>query len=449
MNNRRIAFLLAFFIAIGVLVAIVSSYALRPAEVKRESRKRMRIASGSMAPTFVGQHFASVCDDCKFTIRGDAQTSSSILVCPNCSFRHESWDSRPVDGEKVSVDLTAYTNEPPQRWDTIAFRQPGEEDTWAVKRIVGLPGERITIKNGDVYADNQILRKPLDLAMKMAILVHDSKFPASSAERRWRPAGEETDWNLEDNVFKIDVGKGPTAEELEEIKRSGINDNELQYHNWRCVESPSPRDEDAPIRDSYGYNHAVSRPLNDARDIYLLADMKMNDDAHLGILVSDLVDFAALTLDTNQTLATVKGVNKLLAERRSQLINGERISLAFGLLDQRVFVAINGSVLIDQPFEPRTRGIKHRLRSPYHLRLSMSRGSITLHRLRVYRDIHYLGANGLARQWRSEKPIAVDTFFVLGDNPPISQDSRDSTYGLIPLNDVLGKTTRLRISGPK
>jgi signal peptidase I len=46
----------------------------------------------------------------------------------------------------------------PQRGDIIVFRSPGQADKDFIKRVIGLPGEKVRIKNGRVYVNG----KPLD-----------------------------------------------------------------------------------------------------------------------------------------------------------------------------------------------------------------------------------------------------------------------------------------------
>ena len=43
----------------------------------------------------------------------------------------------------------------PQRWDVIAFRLPEEPRYCLRKRLVGLPGETVTIKDGAVWIDGK------------------------------------------------------------------------------------------------------------------------------------------------------------------------------------------------------------------------------------------------------------------------------------------------------
>lgn len=59
------------------------------------------------------------------------------------------------------ADKRIWRNQEPKRWDIIVFKavEPDAEHTTLVKRIVGLPGERIHIAGGKVYVND----KPLEL----------------------------------------------------------------------------------------------------------------------------------------------------------------------------------------------------------------------------------------------------------------------------------------------
>jgi signal peptidase I len=48
----------------------------------------------------------------------------------------------------------------PRRWDLIVFRYPEEPSILYVKRLIGLPGEEITIRDGQVWANGIVLTPP-------------------------------------------------------------------------------------------------------------------------------------------------------------------------------------------------------------------------------------------------------------------------------------------------
>ena len=53
--------------------------------------------------------------------------------------------------------VVARTARWPQRGDIVTFRHPFREEMLLVKRVVGLPGERLTIANGQVHIDGEVL----------------------------------------------------------------------------------------------------------------------------------------------------------------------------------------------------------------------------------------------------------------------------------------------------
>ena len=61
------------------------------------------------------------------------------------------------NGEEVLLNKIVYQFSTPKRGDVIAFHPNGDENTHLyVKRIVGLPGETIQIKQGSVYINGEM-----------------------------------------------------------------------------------------------------------------------------------------------------------------------------------------------------------------------------------------------------------------------------------------------------
>lgn len=55
------------------------------------------------------------------------------------------------DKEYLIVDEISYRFTPPARGDVIIFRFPEDQSKFFIKRIIGLPGEKVTISEGKVY----------------------------------------------------------------------------------------------------------------------------------------------------------------------------------------------------------------------------------------------------------------------------------------------------------
>lgn len=55
-------------------------------------------------------------------------------------------------GEKIIINKAAYVSGDPERGDIVVFTPPGENnEKYYIKRVVGLPGETVEIKDGDLF----------------------------------------------------------------------------------------------------------------------------------------------------------------------------------------------------------------------------------------------------------------------------------------------------------
>lgn len=76
---------------------------------------------------------------------------SFIII--NADIPTGSMENTIMAGDRVFGNRLAYLTSDPQRGDIIFFRYPDNEDDIYVKRIIGLPGETVTIEDGCVYID--------------------------------------------------------------------------------------------------------------------------------------------------------------------------------------------------------------------------------------------------------------------------------------------------------
>ena len=59
------------------------------------------------------------------------------------------------DGDNLIVDKISYRFQDPERYDIIIFPYKYEEDTYYIKRIIGLPGEHVRIDDsGNIAAQH-------------------------------------------------------------------------------------------------------------------------------------------------------------------------------------------------------------------------------------------------------------------------------------------------------
>ena len=61
------------------------------------------------------------------------------------------------DGDNLIVDKLSYRFKDPKRYDIVVFPYKYEENTYYIKRIIGLPGETVLVIDGYAYIDGQQL----------------------------------------------------------------------------------------------------------------------------------------------------------------------------------------------------------------------------------------------------------------------------------------------------
>jgi len=58
------------------------------------------------------------------------------------------------DNEYLIIDEISYRFNEPKRGDIVVFRYPKNPQEYFIKRVIGLPGEQIQVKDGNVYLYN-------------------------------------------------------------------------------------------------------------------------------------------------------------------------------------------------------------------------------------------------------------------------------------------------------
>jgi signal peptidase I len=111
------------------------------------------------------------------------------------------------NGEYLIINEFSYHFREPARGEVIIFRYPQDTSKFFIKRIIGLPGERLVIKNSEINIYNKdypggmtisesylpqnikMADMQLDLSDKEYFVLGDNR-PASSDSRFWGPLNE-------------------------------------------------------------------------------------------------------------------------------------------------------------------------------------------------------------------------------------------------------------------
>lgn len=81
-------------------------------------------------------------------------------VIVNAVIPSGSMESTIMTGDRVFGYRLAYRDDKPQRGDIVIFRYPDNEEELFIKRVIGLPGDKIEIKDGLVYINDS--EEPLE-----------------------------------------------------------------------------------------------------------------------------------------------------------------------------------------------------------------------------------------------------------------------------------------------
>ena len=409
------------------LIELVVCTAISASLLKAFLVEGFLISTGSMAPHLLGFHKQIRCPDCGFAFaRGTAVDGPSeqprVATCTNCGRQGIDVAAVPRnEGDQLLVHKLPWLFQPVARWEPMVFRQPDHATTAFVKRVVGLPGESIRIRDGNIYANGKLCRKTLAEQEALAIPVYIDRHRSTKRASRWTT---ESGWT--------DRQPGFDFASVEHVTRW------LSYRHHDIEEA-------GRVRDRYAYNPREPRSRTETVGEILV---------RATLLSSPSVGRMVIELDTgHHQVAWIRDPRShkqwlTIAGRRIKTLpmaahaSPTRQTFAFSTIDRTLRAAINGRlvfppVALPQPGPPR---LATESRTPVKplLRIGASAGDLEVRNLRIDRDVFYRAA---ARQHAADKDWKLgDTeYFMLGDNSPVSLDSRSWTHPAVPRRLIIGR----------
>lgn len=422
------------------------------------------IPTGSMADTLRGEHALITCENCgySFTVGPEnfaSITPYSLARCPNCrtSYRNPQrpiprvgppelisayptthWDMR--GGDRILVHGWTYefpfkwlASFRPQRWDVVVFKYPSEPQTNYIKRLIGLPGEKIEIIDGDVFIDDHVARKPpyAQHELWMPYYLHDflPRQP-SPTDRSYYPrfTAQQPDSGWLDLQTRT-----PRFEGLERGRAE-----------MRFATSPNSDTIPGDIQDVYGYNFpGIHSEL--VTDVRISTFVSMQGPGYVELTVSKYEHqfFARLAADGTLTLeyAPLAGGPRTVWQTAqvAQPLNDRQ--LALGCADYQVVLEVDGRELLrstDSQLNSDAARAREQVRSK---RASLAgvaaeRVHAEFAHLQIDRDVHYTSvsredvrpgqSSGRPGNAMMGNPLQLGPrdCFVMGDNSPNSRDAR-------------------------
>jgi len=395
----------------------------------------------------------------------------AVGTCPNCGLPVEFLEEQgeglaynprypSFNGDRILVNKVAYDFSDPDRWDVVVFRYPEDAKVNYIKRLIGLPGETVSIAAGDIWTSREgaaprIARKPDDKLVAMLQCVHDADhIPEKLIQSGWPSAW--SDWSLPKDKKRWqadDDGRSYTVDcQGEQTATMRFRHMVPTAEQWESVhdgESVDGMAQPSLITDFQPYNALPSRPhwVSD-----LAVETVVTSHSETGQITLELIEAGEAhrcTFDfSNGEVAVVRaGQSPTDASMVRSSIKGEGTwTVLFANIDDQLSLYVDGnridigtSVDLEQDIQDALRSKPvETLVEPGNATLSdvspagiMSSGAhVTVAGMRVLRDVYYLTTvmgvrlGEFYEKERLDFPLEQGQFFMLGDNSAASKDSR-------------------------
>jgi signal peptidase I len=410
------------------------------------------VPTGSMAPALIGNHREAACPRCGYPVRvglpsagGERPGYFSEVPCPNCGKRVNLSESRDINGDRLLVDKNVFSLRSPRRWEVAVFRCPYDLSKPYVKRVIGLPGEELVVRDGDVFAGGELLRKTLAEVRETRIPVFDLAFSpgAGGWSQRWLVYPPDRDPRL-----PRDTGHDPAPADESVLQNGSLvldaagspqQEVRVEYRHWNLDE-----EKEDVIRSFHSYDGGNRSTSNvyPVHDFFLMCDLEVTSSTPEGVFACRLFDgsdaVAAEIPVGRPAAANAHLVHDRLGElttaTRAALEVGLTYRLEFALVDRRASLALDGKLAVapaDLPVEKKRGEVKR------PLQLGARGCRVVVKNLKLYRDIHYTQAG--RHGTRVPAKLGPTEYFMLGDNSGNSQDSREWPEPGVPEADFIGK----------
>ncbi len=325
----------------------------------------------------------------------------------------------PRCGDRILVNKIIYQYQELQRWDVIVFQYPLNQSISFIKRLVGLPGENLSIKNGNIYINEKILRKPPSIQKLLQYSIFD--LSKNAYEEYW--ITQEKNWNYSNKELKL------VTEDLSFLTYSKSIVNEFQ-----------------PFQDDYFYNR--KNPARIVGGSHRVGEIELDFSVlpkKNGTVVSQLRSgnfrwMLELSCDPKQS----SHIFQYLGESTEPsldivspiFLSSLQIShIRFQNFDEMLEVFVNQEKIFELDY---ALPLKESSNITYEvsIKLGGKSGEFVFSNIRLYRDIYYSAQRYLwsgVENWQ----IPSGCYFVLGDNSSDSVDSREwSKFQIILKNGI-------------
>jgi len=411
----------------GVTVALLATAAIWCFVSRRQVAHR--VVSESMAPHLYGPHSRFVCDDCRFAfacgVEGHDLTASP--VCPNCGHIISGQAMMATPGDVISVISWEVPLEHPQRWETVLFQHADDMHQLAVKRIVGLPGEQVAIDRGDLVVDGTCPARTLDQFCDTAILVYDDRYRLKQQGQppRWQRTRTDSDWRIAPQTLLYESATPGSEPGRPELLADSADVDWITYQHYDCSPDSRQRWSESSINDYLAYNQHLATRRHYVTDLMLRCRVSISGEGWMacrirhgkGVVVAKISPAAGRI-----ALWTSTGPVEPEAKLTPPLTGGLReVLVEMAVYDHQAVVALNGTTVIAARLDASAVRVKP---ASQPISISAHAATVGVEGTQILRDVYYLDPSGANPSWSLPRRLGPEEYFLLGDNPAVSIDSR-------------------------
>ena len=437
----------------SIVIAFVLAFVFRAYVVEA-----FVIPTGSMAPTLLGRHVRVVCSQCGYRYAADApsrhDTSPSLrgdseATCPMCHYANVlPVGTRISAGDRILVHKYIYSMSRPRRWDVVVFKAPYAPDVNFIKRMVGLPNERLWLVEGNVYTQPygqgrdgvwRIARKTDRPGVQRAVwqpIYHSRYVPLDDG--RNSPGRTVNPWQL---PWAADEAQAWVLDGRRGYQYSGQGSGVIRF-DFQTAFHGGPG--------LYAYNELKPSvfPFEPIEDVRIAASFEaLSEGMSVELRTTSRLDDPQGEIRPVIARIDAQGIASLWFGEGDPLnksamvgsfVPGQTRTVELWYVDQEASLWIDGRRVLFSQFDVPIEAVQARMRPATvpNVAIEVAGSAAVLREVELDRDLYYTGMNlhgALARgallkttnSYRGE-PVELgdDQHFCLGDNSPLSHDSR-------------------------